>query len=130
MTFRYSIKWIYVDLVVALVMTWALYVLLQPEWWGWLLYSPLFLYLVFESVRKFTYTLTVDGDRIMVGSFRSTPYPVSEIAAVNVWNAKAGRMAVVSFSDRSKFHFSSRLEGFDDLVALLRTKANLPDPES
>ena len=126
MTFRYSIKWIYIDLVVALAMTLALYILVQPEWWGWLLFSPLFLYLVFESVRKFRYSLTVDGDRITVGSFKSTQYPVSEATAVNVWDAKGGRMAVVTFADGSRFHFSSRLEGFDDLVRLLRTEANLP----
>jgi hypothetical protein len=128
MTFRYAIKWTYIDLVVALIMTVSLYVGLQPKWWGWLLYSPLFLYMVFESVRKVSYSLTVDGDRITVGSFKSTQYSISRITEVNVWDAKAGRIAVVVFADRSRFHFSSRLEGFDDLVGLLRTKANLPSP--
>lgn len=128
MTFRYSIRWIYIDLVVALAMTLALYILVRPEWWGWLLFSPLFLYLVYESVRKYRYSLTVDGAHITVGSFKFTQYPVSETTAVNVWNAKGGRMAVVSFADGSRFHFSSRLEGFDDLVRLLRTKANLQEP--
>lgn len=126
MTFRYASKWVYIELVVALAMTLVVYVGLQPEWWGWLLYSPLFLYLVFEGVRKVSYSLTVDGDLITVGSFKSTQYSVSKIAAVNVWDAKGGRMAVVDFADGSRFHFSSRLEGFDDLVGLLRTKANLP----
>jgi hypothetical protein len=126
MTFRYAIKWAYIELVVALVMTLVVYTGLQPEWWGWLLYSPLFIYLVFEGVRKAGYSLTVDGDRIMVGSFRSTQYSVPKIKAVNVWDAKGGRMAVVDFVDGSRFHFSSRLEGFEDLVGMLRTKANLP----
>lgn len=128
MTFRYAIKWAYIELVVALAMTLVVYAGLQPEWWGWLLYSPLFLYLVFEGVRKVSYSLTVDGDRITVGSFRSAQYSVSKITAVNVWEAKGGRMAVVAFVGGSRFHFSSRLEGFDDLVGLLRTKANLPSP--
>src|SRR5512146_963949 len=126
MTFRYSSKWIYIELVVALAMTLALYVRLQPEWWGWLLFSPLFLYLVYESVRKFRYSLTVDGDLITVGSFKSSQYTVSKTTAVKVWDAKGGRIAVVSFADGRRFHFSSGLEGFDDLVKLLRTKADLP----
>jgi hypothetical protein len=128
MKFRYSIKWTYVELVAALVMTLVVYAGLQPEWWGWLLYSPLFLYLVFEGVRKINYSLTIDGDHITVGSFRATQYSASKITAVNIWDAKGGRMAVVSFADGGRFHFSSRLEGFDHLVRLLRTKANLPTP--
>ena len=126
MTFRYAIKWAWFDVAAALAMTLALYAGLRPEWWGGLLFSPLFLYMVFESVRKVSYSLTVDGDDITVGSFRSTRHSVSKIKAVHVWDAKAGRIAVVDFVDESRLHFSSRLEGFDDLVGLLRTKANLP----
>lgn len=126
MTYKYAVKWAYIELVVALVMTAGVYVGLQPEWWGWLLFSPLFLYLVFEGVRKVTYSLTVDGDNITVGSFKSVRYSVSGITAVNVWDAKGGRIAVVSFADGNRFNFPSRLEGFDDLVRLFKTKANLP----
>jgi hypothetical protein len=128
MTFRYAIKWAYIELVVALAMTLVVYVSLKPEWWGWLLYSPLFLYMVFEVVRKVTYSLTVDGDHITVDSFKAARYSVSKITAVNVWDAKGGRITVVDFADGSRFHFSSRLDGFDDLVSLLRTKAKLPAP--
>lgn len=128
MTFRYAIKWAYIEFVVALAMTLALYAGLHPKWWGWLLYSPLFLDLVFEGVRKVSYSLTVDGDRITVGSFKSARYSVSEIRSVYVWDAKGGRIAVVAFADGSRFNFSSHLQGFDDLVSLLRTKANLPSP--
>jgi|WetSurMetagenome_2_1015567.scaffolds.fasta_scaffold03712_8 hypothetical protein len=128
MTFRYAIKWAYIEFVVALVMTLVVYAGLRPEWWGWLLYLPLFLYLVFEGVRKTSYSLTVDGDRITVGSLKSAQYSVSRITAVNVWDAKGGRVAVVDFVDGSRFNFPSRLERFDDLVGLLRTKANLPEP--
>jgi len=126
MTFRYAIKWAYIELAAALVMTLVVYAGLQPEWWGWLLYLPLFLYLVFEGVRKVSYSLTVDGDHITVGSFKSARYSVSKITAVNVWDAKGGRIAVVDLGDGSRFSFPSRLERFDDLVGLLRTKANLP----
>jgi hypothetical protein len=128
MTFRYAIKWTYIEFFVALAMTLVLYVTLQPEWWGWLLYSPLFLYMVFECVRKVNYSLTVEGDYITVGSFKAARYSISKIKAVNVWDAKGGRITVVDFSDGGRFNFSSRLEGFDDLVNLLRTKANLPSP--
>ena len=126
MTFRYAFKWTYIELVVALLMTLFVYMSLHPEWWGWLLYSPLFLYLIFEVIRKASYSLTVEGDDISVGSFKITRYSVSKISAVNVWDAKGGRMAVVDFADGRRFHFSSRLEGFDDLVSLLKTKAKLP----
>jgi hypothetical protein len=128
MTFRYAIQWTFIELVTALVMTLALYVGLQPKWWGWLLYSPFFLYLVFEGVRKISYTLTVEGDHITVGSFNPTQYSASKITALNVWDAKAGRIAVVTFADGRRFNFPSRLKRFDELVGLLRAKANPPEP--
>ena len=52
MRFRYAFKWSYIELVVVSAMTWVLYIGLHPEWWGWLLYSPLFVYMVFEGARK------------------------------------------------------------------------------
>lgn len=128
MTFRYSAKWAYIEIIAALGMTLAMYAGLHPEWWGWLLFSPFFLYMVFESVRKIRYSLTVDGDRITVSSFNSAQYSASEITTLNVWDAKGKRIAVVAFSDGRRFNFPSRLEGFDELVGLLRTKANLPQP--
>jgi hypothetical protein len=109
-------------------MTWVLYESLHPEWWGWLLYSPLFLYMVFEGVRKVRYSLTIEGDKLTIVNYKADRYSVSQITAVNVWDAKGGRMAVVDFSDGRRFHFSSRLYKFDDLVNLLRTKANLSSP--
>src|SRR5512139_3507327 len=99
MTFRYATKWAYIELVVALAMISAVYAGLQPEWWGWLLFSPLFLYMVFEGTRKVRYSLTVDGDLITVGSFRYAQYLASRITALNVWEAKGGRIAVVDFAD-------------------------------
>lgn len=126
MTFRYAIKWAYIEFVVALAMALTVYAGLKPAWWGWLLFSPLFLYLLFEGVRKVRYSLTVDGDQITVGSFKSAQYSASRIKALNVWEAKGGRIAVVDFADGSRFNFSSRLQGFDELVSLLRTKAQLP----
>jgi hypothetical protein len=126
MTFRYSTQWAYIEFVVVLAMTLVIYVGLQPEWWGWLLFSPLFLYLVLEGTRKVRYALTVDGDLITVGSFKSAQYSASKITALNVWDYNGGHIAVVDFADGSRFHFPSRLEGFDDLVRLLRTTARLP----
>lgn len=126
MTFKYAIQWAYVEFVFALALAVAVYVGLRPEWWGWLLFSPFFLYLVFEGVRKVSYSLTVEGDLITVGGLKSAQYPAPQIKAMNVWEGKGGRIAVVSFADGRRFNFSSRLEGFDDLVKLLRTRANLP----
>lgn len=126
MTFRYATQWAYIEFVVVLAMTLVIYVGLQPEWWGWLLFSPLFLYLVLEGTRKVRYALTVDGDLITVGSFKSAQYSASKITALNVWDYNGGHIAVVDFADGSRFHFPSRLEGFDDLVRLLRTTARLP----
>jgi len=128
MTFRYSKAWIFFDLLAALAMGAALYIGLHPYWWGWLLFAPLFMYMTLESVRKYMYSITVDGERIVVVAFRPAQYRISEIVGVDVYTAKAGRMGVVRFADRRKFSFSSRLAGFDDLATLLRTKANLPQP--
>ncbi len=126
MTYKYSFKWAYIELVVALAMTVAVYMGLKPEWWGWLLFSPLFLYLVFEGVRKVTYSLTVDGDLITIGGLKPAQYSASKITAINIWDAKGGRIAVVTFDDGNRFNFPSRLEGFNDFVNFFKSKANLP----
>lgn len=128
MTFRYATLWAYIEFVVVSVMVLAVYVGLRPAWWGWLLFSPLFLYLLLEGIRKVRYALTVEGDLITVGSFRPVQYSVSGIRALNVWEYNGGHIAVVDFADGSRFHFPSRLQGFDELVRLLRTKAKLTSP--
>jgi hypothetical protein len=43
---------------------------------------------------------------------------------------KGGRIGVITFSDGRKLNFTSRLVGFDDLVKLLRTQSNLPEPDT
>ena len=106
----------------------ALYVGTNPKYWGWLLFLPLFLTIVYEGVRTYSYSLTVDGDRIIVAGFKRAEYRISEITAVNVWFAKGGRIAVITFSDRGKFNFPGNLVGFDKLVELIRTQAKLPEP--
>ncbi len=128
MTFRYSTSWIFMDLVGALAMAVALYIGLHPEWWGWALFAPLFLYMALETARKYMYSVTVDGERILVVAFRPAQYLVSDIVEVDVYNAKGGRMGVVRFTDRSKFSFSGRLAGFDELIKLLKSKASPPEP--
>jgi hypothetical protein len=81
--------------------------------------------LIFEGIRKVSYSLTVEEDLITVGSFNSAQYVASKITAVNVWMAKGGRVAVVAFDDGKRFNFPSNVKGFDNLVGLLKTKANL-----
>ncbi len=105
----------------------TLYVATNPKVWGWMLFLPLFLFIVYEGARTYSYSLTVDGDRISVAGFWPAQYTVSEITAINVWFAKGGRIAIVTFSDREKLRLSSRLTDFEGLVALLRRKANLPE---
>lgn len=128
MTFRYSFVRTWLNLAVAMVMAFFMYDGLHPEWWGWLLFSPLFIYMVYETARKAMYSLTVDGDFITVRGTKPAQYPATGITAVNVWNAKGGRIAVVACSDGRRFNFPSGLQGFDELVRLLRTRANLPEP--
>jgi hypothetical protein len=128
MTYRYPKRLAYLEFTVALLMAAALYINTKPMLWGWLLFAPLFLYIVFVAYRTYSYSLTIDGDRISV-SDSERQYLVSDISAVNVWEAKGERIAVISFSDRSKISFPSHLAGFNDLVALLRKQANLPEPE-
>ena len=112
----------------ALAMVVALYLGVSPKLWGWLLFLPLFLVIMYEGLRTFTYSLTIGDDRIVVRGFKPGEYPISEIMAVDVWFAKGGRMGVVTFEDRSKLSFHSSLVGFDQAVELLRTKAGLPEP--
>ena len=127
MTFR-NPKWLaYSRFAAALIMLVALYVGTNPKFWGWLLFLPLFLTILYEGLRSHSYSLTVEDDRIVVGGFKPAQYRVSDITAVDVWFAKGGRMAVVTFADRQKLSFHSHVVGFEQLVELLRTKANLPE---
>lgn len=128
MTFRYP-KWqAYIRFAAALAMLVALYAGTNPKWWGWLLFLPLFLAIVYEGVRTYRYSLTVEDDRIAVDGLNRGQYRVSEITSVNVWPAKGGRIAVITFSDRGKLTFPSTLADFDKLVESLRTQARLPEP--
>jgi hypothetical protein len=127
MTFRYP-KWLaFLKFAAALLMLIALYVGTSPKYWGWLLFLPLFITLVVDGVLTYRYSLTVDGDRISLASYNSAQYRVSDITAINVWFAKGGRIAVVTFSDQRRLSFPSRLVEFDKLVELLRTQAKLPE---
>jgi hypothetical protein len=128
MIFRYP-KWLaYLRYAIAVAMLIALYAGVHPEWWGWLLFLPLFLALVYDGVRVHRYSLTVADGRITVDGLRRGQYLVSEITAVDVWLAKGGRVAVVTFGGRRKLSFPSSLAGFDRLVGLLRVRAGLPAP--
>ena len=128
MTIRYP-KWLaYSKFAIALAMLIALYVGTTPKWWGWLLFLPLFLAIVYEGARTFSYSLSLDEDRIVVGGFKRAEYRITDIAAVDVWLAKGGRMAVVTFADREKLSFPGNLVDFEKFVDLLRTKAGLPSP--
>jgi hypothetical protein len=130
MTYRFS-KWLaYSRFAAALVMAIALYIGTKPMFWGWLLFAPLFLYIVYEGARSYSYSITIDDDVITVSGFKRAHYRISEIAAINVWLAKGERIAVITFADRSKFSFPSHLVGFEELVGLLRKRTNLEKPAS
>jgi hypothetical protein len=119
----------YVQFAAALAMVAALYIGTNPKWWGWLLFSPLFLVIFYEGLRTYTYSVTVDGDRILLGGFKRSEFRVSEIVEINVWFAKGGRIAVINFADLGRLSVPSRLADFNKLVDLLRTQAKLPEPE-
>jgi hypothetical protein len=118
----------YIEFAIAMAMLIGLYIGTQPKFWGWLLFLPLFLTLLIRGILAYRYSLTVEDGKISVVSSRPVQYPVSDITAVNVWPAKGGRVAVVTFTDRRKLTFPSKVIGFDDLVKLLRTQAKLPEP--
>lgn len=128
MTFRYP-RWLaYIRFIVAVTLAIALYIGTNPKFWGWLLFAPLFLFLVYEGVRSYSYSLSIGDDHIAIGGFEPARYMISEIASVNVWDAKGRQIAVVSFSDRRKFSFPSYLVSFKDAVDLIRTRAKLEKP--
>jgi hypothetical protein len=120
MTYRYSKRLAYLEIAAAMTMLVALYVATDPMWWGWLLFAPLFLYIIARAVHTYMYSLTIDGDRITVVDLnKRDQYLVSEITAIHVWPAKGERIAVITFGDRKKLSFPSHLDGFDELVGSL-----------
>jgi hypothetical protein len=126
MTYRYSKLLVVFQIAVALAMLIALYIGTDPAFWGWLLFAPLFLFILAKSVRTSIYSLTINGDRVTVVDLnKRAEYLVSEITAINVWPAKGVRMAVITFGNWKKLCFPSHLKGFDDLVELLRKQSKL-----
>ncbi|WP_283744422.1 hypothetical protein [Sideroxydans sp. CL21] len=114
------------QLAAALAMLIALYIGTKPMIWGWLLFSPLFLFVVAKAFRTYKYLLTINDDCITVVDFnKRAQYQVSDITAINVWPAKGERMAVITFRDWKKLSFPSHLEGFDELVELLTKQTKL-----
>jgi hypothetical protein len=88
----------------------------------------MFLFLVYEGVRSYSYSLTVGDARINIGGFEPAEYAISEISDVHVWDAKGRQIAVVSFADRRKFSFPSYLVNFKDAVDLIRARTGLETP--
>lgn len=125
MTYRYSKRLAYLQFAAAWVMLLALYINTEPKLWGWLLFMPLFFFVILQGVRTYRYSLTVDTDNIILDDIERAQYPVAEIAAINVWPAKGDRIAVITFTDRRKLSFPGHLEGFDNLVESLRKQKQL-----
>lgn len=128
-TFCYPKRLAYLEFALALAMALALYVGTKPALWGWLLFLPLFLALMFQGVRTYRYSLTITGEHLVVASFGCACHPLAAITAIDVWTAKGGQVAVITFANRKKLSFTSRLTGFDELVQLLRKQADLPSPQ-
>ncbi len=126
MTYRYSKLLVAFQIGAALTMLVALYIGTNPAFWGWLLFAPLFLFILTKGVRTYIYSLTISGDRITVVDLnKHADYLVSDITAINVWPAKGERIAVITFGNWKKLSFPSHLKGFDDLVELLRKQTRL-----
>jgi len=126
MTYRFPKLLVVFQVTAALAMLIALYIGTRPMIWGWLLFAPLFLFIVAKGVRTYLYSLTINGDCITVVDLnKRADYLVSDITAINVWPAKGERVAVVTFWDWRKLSFPSHLEGFDDLVDALRKQTKL-----
>ncbi len=129
MTFRYP-KWLaYSRFSLAIAMCVILYATTTPKWWGWLMFLPLFLFIAYEGARTYAYSLTVKDGHITVDGLQRAQYAVSDITDINVWVTKGGHLAVVAFANQKKMNFSSHLVDFDKAVALLRTEANIPEPQ-
>ena len=128
MTYRFPTWLAYTRYAMALAMLIGLYIGTKPMFWGWLLFAPLFLIIVYEGTRTYRYSLTVDDEFISVAGFKRARYRIAEITAINVWVAKGERIAVVTFSDHNKLSFPSHLTGFKDLVELLRARTHLEKP--
>ena len=69
MTYRYSKRLVILQLAAALAMLIALYIGTKPMIWGWLLFSPLFLFVVAKAFRTYKYVLAINDDCITVVDF-------------------------------------------------------------
>src|ERR1017187_4408601 len=87
---------------------------------GWFMLSLFVICIVCVSIYFYRYLIIVGDEDVVVSSLIRKRFLVSNITEVNVDMGRVSRHATISLSNGDKISVPSFIDGFDDLVALLR----------
>jgi hypothetical protein len=92
---------------------------------GWFVLSLFVICIVCVSIYFYRYVIIVGDEDVVVSSLIRKRFLVSNITEVSVDMGRVSRHATISLSNGDKISVPSFIDGFDDLVALLRTKGGV-----
>jgi hypothetical protein len=95
---------------------------------GWLMLLSIVAGIVFAGIYTLRYVIVVGDDELIVSGFARKEFRISNISGVSVEVGRFSPSAVITFKSGDKITISSYIQGFDDLVALLRAKVNVEKP--
>jgi hypothetical protein len=92
---------------------------------GWFVLSLFVICIVFASIYHYLFCLALSDDEVVVSGFTRKRFLVSSITGINVDKGRYSPYATIRFSNGDKISVPSYIDGFDNLVALVRSKLNL-----
>lgn len=92
---------------------------------GWAMLSLFVICIVCVSIYIYRYSIVVGDEDLVVSSFTRKRFLVSNITEIHVDKGRYSPYATIQFSNGDKISVPSYIDGFDKLVALVRSKLNL-----
>jgi len=89
---------------------------------SWLMLSLFVICIVCVSIYIYRYSISVGDEDLVVSSFTRKRFLVSNITEIHVDRGRYSPYATIQFSNGDKISVPSYIDGFDKLVALVRSK--------
>jgi hypothetical protein len=92
---------------------------------GWLVLSLFVICIGFASIYIYRYSIIVGDEYLVVSSFSQKRFLVSNITEIRVEDGRYSPHATIRFNDGDEISVPTYIDGFDNLVALVRSKLDL-----
>lgn len=131
MTFQYPKRLAYLLFIAASVVEVLLFIddkSRSMQLLAWLVVEPLPICMLLLGIYAFKYRCVIDDNSIIVTAFRQSQYPLADITSIEVVIGTGARYAVVKLKDGRAVSFPNYMDGFNNIVELLRHKTGLAKP--